>query len=183
MLQCFYTVSHFSCSRFNILPLHSEKLLWRHIAATKWSKLLEKGLKRLIFDRNDVIFVENDKKCHWLAWCKQLIDFSQFLCSRIFPFCLSRISIFFSSSILFSLSVLKKARFSEKKCYLLRTVTVKCQGNARQKWTFNNLLSGNKFFLDVNIFHLFLYKLFVSLFQFWNRCLPCINQIFFPISI
>ena len=56
-----------------------------------------------------------------LCWCKQLVDFSWFLCSRIFPFCLSRISIFFSSSILFSLSVLKKARFSKQKLWFLHS--------------------------------------------------------------
>ena len=48
--------------------------------------------------------------------------------------------------------------------------------------TFNNLLSCNKFFLDINIFHFFLYKLIISLLQFWNRRFPCIYQIFFGLK-
>ena len=49
VLQCFYTVSHFSCSRFNILPLNDEKLLWRQQAATKRSKWLEKWAQKTDF--------------------------------------------------------------------------------------------------------------------------------------
>ena len=107
VLQCFHTVSHFSCSCFNILPLNDGKFPLAPSSGMKNDiKMTRKNGRKNYFN-------QKCQKCHFM-FCKQLIDFLSFLCSRIFPFCLSRISIFFSSSILFSLSVLKKARFSEK---------------------------------------------------------------------
>ena len=159
-----------------------ENFLLRHLVA--W-KMISKWLEKMVAKTTSI---RNVKKCHFMLvqaadWFFIIPLFSNFSIlsftnfnflfqfNIIFTFCAQEGSFFWKNMVSFGF----KIRIS-KWCLDIHCTPRESDG------TFNNLLSGNKFFLDINIFHFFLYKLIISLLQFWNRRFPCIYQIFFGLK-